>query len=57
MSVLTKKLQSSLLAAAILAQSAVSLGNASADDAGGEFRTFVVTAYYSPLPDQVRYLR
>lgn len=56
MSAFAKKFQASLLAVAILAQSAVSLGDVSADG-GDEYRTFVVTAYYSPLPDQARYLR
>lgn len=55
MSAFTKKLQASLLAAAVLAQSAVSFTEASADD-DSEVRTFIVTAYYSPLPDQDHYL-
>lgn len=56
MSAFTKKLQATLLAAAVLTQSATSFVEASADG-DQEMRTFVVTAYYSPLPDQVRYLR
>lgn len=56
MTAFTKKLQATLLAAAILTQSAVSFPDVSADDETA-YRTFVVTAYYSPLPDQSRYLR
>lgn len=56
MNAFSKKLQASLLVLALVAQSAVSFSNASADDET-ESRTFVVTAYYSPLPNQSRYLR
>lgn len=56
MTAFTKKLQATLLAAAILTQSAVSFADVSTDDQVA-YRTFVVTAYYSPLPDQARYLR
>lgn len=55
MSAFTKKLQASLLAAAVIAQSATSFVTASADGES-EARTFIVTAYYSPLPNQDRYL-
>ena len=55
MTAFSKKLQAGLLAAAIVLQSTVSFSNAAADE--DETRTFVVTAYYSPLPDQTRYLR
>lgn len=53
---LTKKIEAALLSAAIIAQAVISLSPASADEAP-EARTFIVTAYYSPLPGQNYYLR
>ena len=55
MSAFTKKIQATLLAAALVAQSVTSFVEVSADGES-EARTFIVTAYYSPLPNQNRYL-
>jgi hypothetical protein len=51
---MTQKIQAVLLAAALIAQSTVSFPQASADS---EEKTFIVTAYYSPIPGQSYYLK
>lgn len=56
MSKFAKKLQAVALSTIVVIQSAVSMRPVSADDETEE-RTFVVTAYYSPVPNQKRYLR
>lgn len=55
MSKFAKKLQAALILSAVAIQSALSFHQVSADVS--EERTFIVTAYYSPLPDQSHYLR
>lgn len=56
MTIFSKKLQASVLALVLILQTAFPFGQVSADDESEE-RTFVVTAYYSPLPNQEKYLR
>lgn len=56
MTILSKKLQTSVLLLVLIIQIAFPFGQVSADDES-EQRIFVVTAYYSPIPNQEKYLR
>ncbi len=56
MTIRSKRLQAAILALVLALQSAIPFRQAAAD-AEPEDRTFVVTAYYSPLPNQEKYLR
>lgn len=56
MTIFSKKLQTSVLLLVLIIQNVLPFGQVSADDES-EQRTFVVTAYYSPIPNQEKYLR